>query len=192
MNETGLDPTKPNLSHIIQGSGRTDLPAYHVERVKEYLFFVPRLVNGIGVATGRASFPAGIQIAVHRNGGVASVKVMGPIVHSQPGPDGKEDVQPPGYVVTRTVAKSDLDARVNREYPGATIKSLALQYRLPDDNLSSVVVPSQLYSVSTNTVVDGHAVHGRIQYVYYSVLDSTASSVLWPVPNPNSRGATRP
>ena len=192
VDSRGLDPAQAAVSHIVQGSGRTDQPASHMERVKEYVFFIPRLINGIGLANGAAAFPAGVQIAVHRNGGLASAKLSGPIVHSVVGAGGAEVPQPPGYSLVRNVARSDLDARASREYPGATINPLGLQYRLPDDTVASVVVPMQAYSISTNSIVDGHAVHGRVQYVYYSIVDATAPAVLWPIPNPSSKGAPRP
>jgi hypothetical protein len=185
LDATGLDFTRPKISHIMQGAGRPGEP--RVERIKEYVFFVPRLINGIPLANGTAAFPAGVQVAVHRDGGLASIKVTGPFVHSGRATPGVEVPQAPGYSLTRQVSRADLDARIGQEYPGSTITHLGLQYRLQDDRVDTVVIPMQGYGVSSNTVVNGRTVHGRIQYVYYSVEAENAGPTLWPIPNPNAK-----
>jgi hypothetical protein len=94
-------------------------------------------------------------------------------------------------MITRQVARKDIDARVRANHPGATITDLGLQYRLSEESVSEVVAPKQAYAVSSNTEINGRTVHGRIQYLYYSIQDQSDPQV-WPIPNPNATGDKRP
>jgi hypothetical protein len=180
---TGIDASNPTVTHIMQGEGWSNASA-PTERIKEYTFFVPRTVNGVAVAN------AGVRISVHRSGIVTSIYLSGPYVYSARAGN-VETAQAPGFSFARVVSKADIDARVQREYPTSTVQSLGLQYRFPEGGARAVIVPVETYAVSANSKAGEHVIHGRIEYVQYSVQDATVAPVLWPVPNPGATGDKR-
>jgi len=179
-----LDPDAAEVSLIKQVIGRSD-GSFRSEMVKEYSFFAQRRINGIPL------MDAGVRVNVHRTGVVTLINVSGPTVEA----DVVQGVEVPrraGRKVTRTVPDTDLASRVQREYPGATIKPLGLVYK-PADGVDAVVAPTQTYTVSSNTTLpNGKTMHGRLQYLHYSLEDAAASPVVWPTPNPGATGDPRP
>jgi hypothetical protein len=184
VSATGLDPGSSRLARLMQGEGRSgQLP---VERVKEYVFRVPRLINGIEV------FETGVSVNVHRNGKVARVAAFGPTVISAVTDGGAEVPTEKGYFFTAKYSQGDADARVRTEYPKATVRPLGIQYWLPEGLPSAVVAPSYMYFVSHTSVIEGRTINGRGFYVSYSSAEANAAPTIWPKANPNATGDARP
>jgi hypothetical protein len=180
---TGLQVANAHPSKIIQGEGLSGHAP--TERVKEYLFTIPRTINGIEV------FNAGFEASVHRSGQLARIKTFGPRVQSVVAADGSEAPTGDGYTFAPSVMKATTDARIAAEYPTAQVTPLGLQYWLPEGTTSAVVEPRQMYFVVPTATVEGHTVHARGFYVAYSTSRSSDAATVWPTPNPNATGDVR-
>ena len=184
-----LDSTKAHVSYIMDGTGQVGT-TYAVEAINQYIFHVPQTVNGIPVAhPGNAAQKSGVTIGVHRSGAIAHIKISGVNVHSSQ-TAGVDTPWSDGYVLTRNVTHSSLLKDLQAQYPSATIFEHGLQYRLVG-GAAAAVEPADVFSVSVTSEINGHTIHGRRQYFYYSVKDPTASPVIWPIPNPNPQGPKR-
>lgn len=179
----GLDPTAPRFSKIVQGEAPAG--AAPVERLKEYIFTVPRRINGIEV------FGAGVEVSVHRNGSVARVKVFGPTVNSTVDTAGVERPTAAGYSFNKAVDQAESDARVAAEFSKATIKPLGLRYWLPEGSEQGIAAPQYMYMVAPTATVEGKKVTGRAFFVAYSTEDAARAPVVWPHANPAARGDDR-
>lgn len=180
IGSTGLQIGNAHLSRIIQGEGHSgNAPT---ERVKEYVFTVPRMLNGIEVLN------SGFEASVHRSGQLARLKTFGPQIHSIVGADGSETPTGAGYTFVPSVPKAAIDTRVAAEYPQAQVKSLGLRYWLPEGTASAVVEPRQMYFVVPTATIEGHAIHGRGFYVAYSTTSASTAATIWPTPNPTAKG----
>jgi hypothetical protein len=95
-------------------SGRMDEAP--TERIKEYWFYVPLLVDGARVRKGNQE--AGVRIAVNRDGRLASLRVAGPTSRtaSQPLP--------------RLVSDQSIEAQLARDFPNSETRSFGLNYVL--------------------------------------------------------------
>lgn len=92
LDATGLDVSTAQLQLHKQG---IKLPGQEPrEWVKEYVFFVPRVLGGVGVRY--QNLQAGVQVSVHRRGDVASIRILGPAVGPQNGPAVKSAITPEG------------------------------------------------------------------------------------------------
>jgi hypothetical protein len=176
----GLDVTAPKLSQIVQGEGVVGQSPS--ERVKEYIYTVPRKVNGVGV------FGAGVEVSVHRTNRLSKISTFGPTVISTVAKDGSEIPDGSGYNFVRAVPSGDLLARANAENAGATVQPLGLQYVLPEGASDAVVEPTEVYFVVPTMTVDGRTLHGRAHLVAYSVSNKAAASVVWPRPAVGAKG----
>lgn len=179
----GLDPEHPVLGKIVQGEAMSGQAA--VERIKEYIFTLPRRINGIEV------FGAGLEVSVHRNGKIARVKTYGPSVDSTVASDGLEVPGPNGYYLAQIIDASATDARVHADYPGHRIEAKGVQYFWPTEAGSAVVEPQQVYMVNSVATSDGVTVNGRAFYVAYSMANQIATPRIWPAPNPGAVGDLR-
>ena len=182
--DTGLDPNAPELSRIFQGEGVFGQKP--VERVKEYVFTVPRKINGIEV------YATGVKVSVHRSGLTARVARFGATVNSTVAADGSETPNAKGFTFPAVLDASSALARVKAEYPNALVKTIGLRYWLPEDVASAVVVPQYLYFVAPQYLIDGQTVTSRGTLVGYSTRDAAGAPTIWPKPAPNSQGDARP
>lgn len=181
---TGLNPAFAKLSHLMQGEGVSGQTP--VERIKEYVHTVPRMLNGIEV------FGAGVKISVHRNGKVARVGTFGPTVTSVLSDSGSEEPSGAGFSFKQTVDAASADARVKAEFPNAIVKPVGLRYWLPAGVARAVVVPQHMYMVAHTVNIGGEQVKGRAFYVGYSSQDAGAAPTTWPHVDPNAKGDPRP
>jgi hypothetical protein len=179
-----LDLAGARRTHVIEGAGSSNQSP--IERVKEYVFYAPRLINGVTVAR------AGVRVSVHRSGKVASIRVEGPLVNATYDASGVAAPAGTGYGVSRLVEESDLDARVRAENPGAEIKSLGLLYWLPDGVRSAVVAPRQGYMVFPPVHLGGQSGSGRGHRVLYTIDDVIAAPLVAPLADPAAEGDPRP
>jgi hypothetical protein len=141
-------------------------------RVKEYLFEVPRALNGIEV------FGATVTISVHRNGAIASIRTLGLSPAPLPG------------TFTRQVPRTALLERAKRDNPGAEVVPLGLRY-VPSSitgESAREVRPREAFRVFPIAEVDGRQVHGRGHWVFYPVDEEGARPVVWPRPEPGATG----
>jgi hypothetical protein len=176
-----FDLARVRLSHVRQGEGRTNEPA--VERIKEYVFFVPSLVRGIEM-NDAAFHGFGVTVRVHRSGKVSAIKISGMSI-SDLGDNSVKTVA----TVERRVASADLDARAAREFAGAAVTPIGLRYAVDG---SGNVEPTQTYKVVHESVVDGNLVHSRAQYIHYKIDRADAPASVWPTPEPDAVGDPRP
>lgn len=168
VDTTGLKTANAKLFPIMQGQGMTGRP--EPERVKEYVYAVPRILGGVEV------FNAGVEVSVHRNGKVARTRSFGPTVQSE-----RAAAE---YTFSQTVSSAAAEARVKKDHPGAEIKTIGLRYWLPEGVSEQVVVPQHMYLVVRHSQVEGHDVAARGVYVAYSAQDPTAEPTVWPKANP--------
>ena len=172
VNPVGMELSKLRLSYLIQGEGASGHAP--VERIKEYVFTVPRSINGVEV------FDAGFEVSIHRLGAVARLHTFGATVESVVVGDGSEKPTSDGYTFLSAVSRDDSNARVRMEYPNAEIEEFGLQYWLPEGTTSGIVEPRWMYFVSTTHVVDGKRVQARGVYVGYSAKETDSVPVVWP------------
>jgi len=180
VSSVGLDPASANLAKLMQGEGVSGQSP--LERVKEYVYRVPRMLNGIEV------FGAGVDVSVHRNGKLARVKLYGPTVHSQIAADGSETPTAVGGTFTAALGQAAADKRAKAEHPNTIVKSIGLRYWLPEGASQAVVAPAYLYLVTPVATLDGEQVKGRGFYVGYSTRDAGAAPTVWPSAAPNAKG----
>jgi hypothetical protein len=179
-----LDVAGAHRSRVMQGQGNSQ--GMQTERVKEYVFFAPRTINGVPIGE------AGVRVSVHRSGKIASIRVAGAVVAASPDSSGLAAPTGQGHLLDRTVPESELDARVRADNPDAAVTPLGLLYWLPGNVRSAVVAPRQAYMVFPRVVIDGQTGPGRGHRALYAVDDATASPLLAPVPTPGGAGDPRP
>jgi hypothetical protein len=177
---TGLLASNARISRAVQGEGA--IGQQPVEKTAEYVFSVPRTINGIEV------LDAGFEVSVHRNGHLARVKTYGPTVGSTVDSSGNEVPNSKGYAFAPSVPANEIHARVHAEYPGAIVKSIGLRYWLPPGHLNAVTEPKQMYFVVPTAKVDGQQVHARGFYAAYSLSVSGAPATVSPQPAHNPVG----
>jgi hypothetical protein len=177
---TGLNPADARTSRILQGEGVSGQAP--VEKVSEYIFTVPRKVNGIEV------FDAGFEVSVHRTGRIARVSMFGPTVASNVTVSGVETPDSSGYSFAAAVDSAALDARVAAEHPNAEIKSIGVRYWLPPGQAGGVVEPAQMYFVVPTATVNGERLLARGFYKAYSLKVAGQPPVVWPAPENNPPG----
>jgi hypothetical protein len=169
----GLAIENPRLQLQVQGEGPVGEPAK--ERVKEYVFFARREVGGASIR--HEHHDAGLQISVHRNGAVASVRVSGPSVGSGA-----------PTALTSALSEEAADQLAQKEYVNHTVESQGLCYVL--DDASNSFRLRWTYKVSAKTVIDGRTINGRAQFISYAV-DAPSNAVRWPTPEPDATGDPR-
>jgi len=180
---SGLSTASVRVTHVLQGEAESGKAP--VERIKEYVHTVPRVLQGVEV------FGAGVQINVHRNGQLARVAVFGPTVSAKL--EGSNELPTAaGFSFKQTVDAATADARVKAEYPKAVIKSIGLRYWLPEGETHGIVAPQHLYLITPTAVIDGQVVKARASYVAYSTQDAAAAPTVWPRANPQASGDSRP
>lgn len=182
VSATGMNPGDARTSRIVQGEGLAGQAP--VERTSEYIFTVPRSINGIEV------FDAGFEVSVHRTGQLARVQAFGPAVASTLTAGGAEAPDASGYTFTRAVGQAELDARVAAEHPDATIRPVGVAYWLPPGVASAVVEPAQMYFVAPTATIEGQVVKARGFHVAYSLRDAALAPTVWPpaARNPSGNG----
>jgi len=180
---TGLDPAAARSSRIVQGEGVSGQAP--IERTSEYIFTVPRTINGVEV------FDAGFEVSVHRAGQLARVQAFGPSVASTVAATGAENPDASGYSVNRAVAVQDLASRVAAEYPAAEIKPIGVRYWLPAGITSAVVEPTQMYFVVPTAAIAGENIKARGFFVAYSLTTPGQAATVWPVAEHNPTGDGR-
>jgi hypothetical protein len=179
----GLNPSDVRTSRIVQGEGSYGQAP--VERTSEYIFTVPRKVNGIEV------YEAGVEVSVHRAGQIARAKVFGPTVISTVDAAGVEVADEAGYTFTASVTQADLDLRVKNEHPGADIQPIGVRYWLPPGGTAGVVEPAQMYFVAPKAIIEGQTIKARGSWVAYSLKDASLTPTVWPRPEKNPTGNGR-
>lgn len=145
-------------------------------RVKEYLFEVPQVVQGVEV------FGAGTTVAVHRSGQLASIKSVGP------------GVSPFASQATmqRGVSAKSLEERARAEYSEAVVTHVGLRYPWQaTKDLAVAARPREVFQVVPVTTVDGQTIHGRGHFVFYSVESDKEAPLVWPTPNLEASGDAR-
>lgn len=183
IQSTGLSAASVRVTHVMQGEA--EMGQVPVERIKEYVHTVPRVLQGIEV------FGAGVHINVHRNGNLARIAVFGPTVLSN-ADSSNELPTAAGFSFKQTVDAATADARVKAEYPKALIKSIGLRYWLPEGQTRGVVAPQYMYMITPTAVIDGQIVKARASYVGYSTQDALAAPTVWPRANAKASGDSRP
>lgn len=178
---TGLDPANTKNTRIIQGEGAAGQAP--LEKTTEYVFTIPRTINGIEV------YEAGFQASVHRTGQLARMSAFGPTVVSTQNSAGNEVPDANGYSFVATVSQSDLDSRVAAEHVNANIQPVGVRYWLPDGVASAVTEPMQMYFVVPTANIGGRKVLARGSYVAYSLRNAGAASTVWPTAEHNAVGS---
>jgi hypothetical protein len=169
---TGLNPDDARGSRIVQGEGMSGQAP--VERISEYIFTVPRVINGIEV------FDAGFELSVHRTGQLARVQMFGPSVASTVGSTGAEVPDASSYSFSRVVSQADLESRVAAEHPGSEIHPIGVRYWLPPDVTDAVVEPTQMYFVVSTAKIEGQDIKARGSYIAYSLKNAGQAATVWP------------
>jgi hypothetical protein len=180
ISATGLNQSDVRNTKIVQGEGA--MGQAPVERTSEYVFTVPRKINGVEV------FDAGFQVSVHRTGQTARVSAFGPTVASTLDATGSEVPAANGYSFSRSVSQTDLDSRAAAEHPGADIQSIGVRYWLPYGVTSAAVEPRQLYFVVPTATISGEKVLARGFYVAYSLSRAGQAPTVGPQAEQNPSG----
>jgi hypothetical protein len=164
--EASLDADTAEVRQLVEGGGWVgEKPT---ERVKEYCFYVPLVVDGARVRKGNQE--AGARIAVNRDGRLSSLRIAGPISHTSNGQ------------AARQVTDEAIEARLAADFPNASIRRFGLSYVFDDADGAKAVLPRQAYYVSQRHTVAGRSIHARAQVVSYA-LDNPASAYrAWPTP----------
>jgi hypothetical protein len=179
----GLDPADARTSRIMQGEGAYGQAP--VEKTSEYIFTVPRKVNGVEV------FEAGFEVSVHRAGQIARAKAFGPTMVSTTSATGAEVADASGYTFTSSVSQADLDQRVKNEHPTADIQPIGVRYWLPPGGTTGIVEPTRMYFVVPKATIEGQTVKARGSWVSYSLRDASQAPAVWPKPEKNPTGNGR-
>lgn len=170
----GLALDDVRAARLMQGEQAAGRPA--TARVKEYLFEVPHAVGGIQI------FGAATTVSVHRTGQLASIRTIGP----------SAGLSTSRAIVTRVVSPEALMQRAAAEHPGAKIVPIGLRYPWQaTGNLAQASRPREAFQVIPISLIEGHRVDGRAQFVFYSVEDERAAPLVWPKPNPGAKGDER-
>ena len=183
VSATGLNLKDVRNARIVQSEGMSGQAP--LERTSEYIFTVPRTINGIEV------FEAGFEISVHRAGQLARVKAYGPAVAATVGPLGAELPDANGYAFERAVGDADLQTRVAAEHPSSDIRSIGVRYWLPPGIASAVVEPTQMYFIVPTATIGGEKVLARGFFVAYSLRDPGQPPTVWPRAEHNPPGDVR-
>jgi hypothetical protein len=161
---------KTTMTKLVQGIGdSTGAPPQ--ESVKEYRFFVPRVLDGILVNDG-GQLDLGLQVSIHRGGKLRGVRLSGAGL----------DMSLGASVATRVLAE-DLDRRVREDFANSEVEPLGLRYSMGPLHSE----PRHAYKISRRAVVDGREVRSRAIIAYYSVVDAARPPEIWPPPNPDDR-----
>jgi len=186
----GWDTSDITRSQIKQGEAAQGQPT--TVRIKEYLFTVPRKINGVGV------FNAGVTISVHRSGALARIRVFGPTADSVVSKDGLETPSGGGKTIVALVDEPLTRARLQVAYQTAEFETLGMKYFLPDGEGKGGFValePSQVYKVSPvlPAIQNGKHLKGKGFYVAYSITSPLADPIVWPRPGvPATPGDSKP
>lgn len=173
LDPTGLDVSSAQLQLHKQG---IKLPGQDPrEWVKEYVFFIPRELGGVGIRY--QNLQAGVQVSVHRRGDVASVRILGPTVGPQNGPS-----------VQAAITQDAARAKIAAGYPSHQVQALGLTYVLDDS--SRMFHLRWTHSVYWQDQRNGREFHGRMQFVSPAV-DNPQDVVVWPTPAPGATGDPR-
>lgn len=163
------------VRNLIEGGGYGgEAPT---ERVKEYWFYVPLVVDGARVR--RELREAGVRISVNRDGRVASIRSAGP------------ESWTAAEQTVRQVSDAEIATRLNADFPKATIRPLGPTYILEDGQDDTVIGPRLAYYVSRQFEASGRTYNSRAQVVSYAVDDKNLVYQAWPPPNPNDTGDVR-
>ena len=174
LQETGmLDHHNYNMDDIQIGFGKfgegsTD-GSSKVEHIYEYRVTFRPNVRGIQLAN------AGVRIAVHRSGKLASIRMGGVSIresHSR----GK---------VIRKVSKEKIDSRFNSMIPKNNKPSIAwsrVMYVMPENKREALVEPMQVYAYSLISEIDGEPVVSRGKIVGFSLTDANTRVVDFTAP----------
>lgn len=179
----GLNPANARSSRIVQGEGRSGQPP--VEKTSEYVFTVPRMINGVEI------FDAGFEVSVHRAGQLARMKTFGPTVASPTSASGATLADASSFSFAPAVSAAELGSRVAAEHPRASIRSIGMRYWLPPGAGDAVVEPTQMYFVVPTATVGSEQIHARGFYVSYSLRDRAQAPTVWPRPEQNPPGDGR-
>jgi hypothetical protein len=160
-------------------------------RTKEYVFSVPRKINGIPV------FGSGLTVSVHRGGGLTRLKVFGPQINSSTSGNGVETSMTGTDAVTVSVSQEAADSRIRAQFPRAKVVPVGLQYWLPDGTSRLTwtrVEPRYIYLMAPilPAVQDGANLIGAGSFVAVSSTDATATPTIWPEVGPVVSGTPKP
>jgi hypothetical protein len=177
MVEASLDADTAEVRNLMEGGGWVgEKPT---ERIKEYWFYVPLIVDGAHVRKGNQE--AGARIAVNRDGRLSSLRVAGPISHRSNG------------TVPRQMTEQAVEERLSADFPNSNIRRFGLAYVLDDVDGSKPVLPRQAYYVSRRYQVEGRTINARAQVVSYALDNPGSAYRAWPAPRQNvAPGDTKP
>jgi hypothetical protein len=102
------DLERPVLVLDQQGSGSTEPGAPVITETIQYRYMALRLVNGVPFAN------AGVRVAVHRSGKIASIRLGGATIASV-GPPGEERGTGTSYAIKRMIALDELSKKHDAE-----------------------------------------------------------------------------
>lgn len=172
--DASLNPDNAEVRNRIEGGGWVgEAPT---ERIKEYWFYVPLIVDGARVRKG--SQDAGVRISINRDGRLAALRVTGPLSRTSAG------------AVVRQVSDDEIGAQVSTDFPDSTIRGLGLNYVLDDTAAGAPVAPRQAYYISRRFTVNGQTFNSRAQVVSYGLDDVNFAYHAWPAPNPNDSSSS--
>jgi len=150
INGADFDTSKARLGFAKFGIASGGTAANEI--VTEYRYSLLRQINGIDFAN------AGLRIAIHRTGRVASIRVGGAQVSSLRDGVGMEQPLGSGRRFARGVPNEVIEARFTRDVPNARRIRSEVMYILPDGVRSALLEPMQTYTFSRVFVSDASVI----------------------------------
>jgi hypothetical protein len=128
----------------------------------EFVFSLLRQLNGIDFAN------AGLKVAIHRTGRIASIRLGGATVASiERG--GFEVPTGGGFLFPRMVSDLSIRQRFTDGFPEAQVHYDRVEYILPDDQRAALIEPRHVFAFSRISNIDGRDVIARREFVGYSL-----------------------
>jgi hypothetical protein len=167
VDRSRFDLSKAEVGYTQKGEGwSTD---HVVSQIIQYRFTLMREINGINFAH------AGLQVVVHRNGQIVSIRLGGAEVRSVI-TGGVEQPQGTGTLFSQTVSAADVLARHMAAKPDSRAVKSDLAYVFPDGEDSGHVEAMQMISYARGvTMPDGRIALAKVRRLGYSLRDATAA-----------------
>jgi hypothetical protein len=181
IDETEFEVGEAHLGEQISGMGNSTAS---VEWIDEYRFYLNRKVNGIDV------FGAGLNIGIHRDGDVSSIRVADLAIAKAP--DGIEF-----GVKERVVSAEQIEAKLHGALPEGVLERKVqremVAYVLPRGETSSVVYPLHVAMFSDVHASPNGPVPSRRLTRGFPITEVGGAVVeLGPIPNPTPSEAGDP
>ena len=170
LDRQGLDVENPELNLHTQSEG--EVGKEPEVRTKEYVFFAKRRLGGASIRHGVRE--AGVQVSVHRNGEIASVRFQVSRVGA-------------ATRVSEVVGEAQAAELARKQFPGQIIEPKGLTYV---QDASGSFRLTWDYQAHLQVTIEGRPVNSRAEYGSFAV-GRSADATIWPIAEPDATGDPR-